>query len=79
VFPAAVEWRRCPSRRRTTPPAREAILVLQGSGHTEIEGGPTLELKPGVLASLPGGATTTWHITSDFKEFWVLGEQVTES
>ena len=68
-----------PDPVRWTLPARETILVLQGSGHIEIEGGPTLELNPGAIASLPGGATTTWHITPDFKEFWVLGEQVPQS
>ncbi len=68
-----------PDPVRWTLPARETILVLQGSGHIEIEGGPTLDLKPGAIASLPGGAVTTWHVTPDFKELWVLGEQVTET
>jgi uncharacterized cupin superfamily protein len=63
VTPDPVHW---------TLPAREAILVLAGQARIEIEGGSTLELKPGSLASLPAGARTTWHVTADFKEFWVL-------
>ena len=35
-------------------------------------GGPTLELRPGVMASIPGGTETTWHLTPPFKEFWVI-------
>jgi uncharacterized cupin superfamily protein len=49
----------------------ETILVLKGSGQLEIEGGPTLELRPGVMASLPKGARTKWAVSEDFKEFWV--------
>ena len=61
-----------------TLPGREAILVLEGRARIEIEGGPTLELGPGAMASLPDGAVTTWHLTPDFKEFWVLCEPVAE-
>ena len=63
VTPDPVQW---------TLPAREVILVLEGSARIEIEGGPTLELEPGSIASLPKGARTTWHATPDFKEFWIL-------
>ena len=58
---------------RYTPPAREVLLVLEGEVRIEIASGPTLELKPGDIASLPKGAETTWHLTTPFKEFWVLG------
>jgi uncharacterized cupin superfamily protein len=57
---------------RWVPEQRETILVLEGSARIEIESGPTLELGPGDVASLPAGAQTTWHITTPFKEFWVL-------
>ena len=53
---------------------REVLFVLEGSARIEIEGGPTLELKPGDVASLPAGAKTTWHLTRPFKEFWALAE-----
>jgi uncharacterized cupin superfamily protein len=56
-----------------TLPARETILILEGAARIEIEGGPTLELHVGDLASLPEGATTTWHLTLPFKEIWFFG------
>jgi uncharacterized cupin superfamily protein len=49
----------------------ETILVLEGAGQIEIEGGPTLELRPGNMISLPKGARTRWVVSDDFKEFWV--------
>lgn len=55
-------------------PSREVILVLEGTAKIEIRGGPTLELEVGDLASIPGGAITTWHLSPDFKELWVLAE-----
>jgi quercetin dioxygenase-like cupin family protein len=55
-----------------TPPRRETLLVLEGAARVEISGGPTLELRPGVMASIPGGTETTWHLTPPFKEFWVI-------
>jgi uncharacterized cupin superfamily protein len=61
-----------PDPVRWTLPAREVILVLEGAARIEIEGGPTLELKAGDLASMPKGAVTTWHLTPRFKEFWLL-------
>jgi uncharacterized cupin superfamily protein len=61
-----------PDPVRWTLPAREAILVLKGGARIEIEGGPTLELSVGSIASLPEGARTAWQLTPDFTEFWVL-------
>jgi uncharacterized cupin superfamily protein len=55
-----------------TPEQRETVHVLEGSVRIEIADGPTFELRPGDIASLPAGAETTWHITVPFKEFWVL-------
>ena len=55
-----------------TPPQRETIHVLEGGVRIEIAGGPTIELKPGDLASLPAGAATTLYVTTPFKELWVL-------
>jgi uncharacterized cupin superfamily protein len=56
-----------------TLPERETILILEGAARIEIAGGPTLELRVGDLASLPKGATTTWHLTLPFKELWFFG------
>ena len=60
-----------------TPPQRETIHVLEGSVRIEFADGTRLELLPGDIASLPGGVETTWHVTTPFKEFWVLAESPT--
>ena len=46
--------------------------MLEGAARIEIDGGPTLELAPGDIATLPKGAVTRWHLTLPFKELWVL-------
>lgn len=56
-----------------TLPARETILILEGAARIEIEGGPTLELRVGDLASMPKGAVTIWHLTLPFRELWFFG------
>src|SRR5439155_8948955 len=60
---------------RWIPPQREVIHILEGAVRIEIPDGPTLELVPGDIATLPAGLETTWHITTPFKELWVLGSE----
>jgi len=48
--------------------------VLAGTAKVEIKDGPTLELKAGDLLSLPKGSTTTWSVSDDYKEFWILDD-----
>ena len=55
-----------------TLPERETLLVLEGTARFEFPDGQVLEVRPGDIASLPKGAKTTWHITTPFKEFWVM-------
>ncbi len=55
-------------------PQTEVLLVLEGEARIAIEGGPTLELKPGDMAVLPKGAVTRWDITAPFREMWVLAD-----
>jgi uncharacterized cupin superfamily protein len=55
-----------------TPGQREVAMVLEGSVRIEIADGGTLELGVGDLFSLPPGVETTWHMTTPFKEIWVL-------
>ena len=55
-----------------TPGSREVIHILEGSVRIEIAGGPTLELGVGDYATLAPGTETTWHVTTPFKETWVL-------
>jgi len=52
-------------------PARETVVVLQGSVRIEIEDGPTLELSTGDLASLPKGANASWYPSRDFIKVWL--------
>ena len=73
----------CPASRRPfrsddppwVLPQTEVLLVLEGQVRIEVAGGPTLELKPGDMASLPKGAVTRWHITPPFREMWFLADQ----
>ena len=55
-----------------TPEHREVAVILEGSVRIEIVDGGTLELGVGDLFSLAPGVETTWHITTPFKEMWVL-------
>jgi hypothetical protein len=71
---AAGLWRPAPGMTLSEPivlPARETIVVLQGSARIEIEGGPTLDLRHGDMATMPKGARTTWHLSPDFLEVWL--------
>ena len=58
-----------------TPQQREVALVLEGSVRIELTDGGTLELGAGDLFSLPPGRETTWHVTTPFKEMWVLAAE----
>jgi uncharacterized cupin superfamily protein len=55
-----------------TLPERETLVVLDGEAKLQIRGGPTLDLSAGDMISLPKGARTTWHMTPEFREFWVI-------
>jgi uncharacterized cupin superfamily protein len=57
---------------RWTLSAKETFYVLEGAARVEIAGGPTLEVKAGDMATIPKGAETTWHLTTPFKDFYVL-------
>jgi uncharacterized cupin superfamily protein len=52
-------------------PDNQTIVILRGNARIAIVGGPTLELKPGDVASFSKGAKTTWTVTPTFMEFWV--------
>ena len=57
---------------RWTPQQREVALILEGSVRIEMAGEDALDLGVGDLFSLPPGVETTWHITTPFREMWVL-------
>lgn len=52
--------------------ARETVVVLQGTVRIEIVNGPTLELAPGDVASLPQGVEVNWFPSSDFVKVWAV-------
>jgi uncharacterized cupin superfamily protein len=58
-----------------TPEKREVAIVLEGAVRVELADGGTLELGVGDLFSLPPGRETTWHVTTPFKEMWVLAAE----
>lgn len=55
-----------------TPEKRETICILEGRVRIEFEGGGELDLGPGDIASLQPGIPTVWHLTTPFKEVWVI-------
>jgi uncharacterized cupin superfamily protein len=55
-----------------TPELRETVFVLEGEVRIEIADGPTLELKPGDIASYAAGTEMTWHVTRPFKDLYVI-------
>ena len=58
-----------------TPPSRETLIVLEGEARVEITGGPTLELRPGVLGLDPGRHRN--HMARDAAVQGVLGHRLT--
>ena len=51
----------------------ETIHVLEGDVVIAVDGGPTLELSAGDVASFAAGASATWRIArTPFKELFVL-------
>jgi uncharacterized cupin superfamily protein len=54
------------------PDQREVAIVLEGSVRIEFEDGSDVVVGEGDLISLPAGVPTTWHVTTPFKEMWVL-------
>ncbi|MEP6758244.1 MAG: cupin domain-containing protein [Actinomycetota bacterium] len=55
-----------------TPEHREVLVVLEGGVRIAFEDGTDVTLGVGDMATIPAGMTTTWHITTPFREMWVL-------
>jgi uncharacterized cupin superfamily protein len=69
---AAVYVRISLDRTGEAASAREVALVLEDSVRIEFKDGSSVELGPGDLLSIAPGIEMTWHITTPFKEAWVL-------
>jgi uncharacterized cupin superfamily protein len=63
-----------PEPMRWTPEQREVAIVLEGGVRIEFEDGTDVSVGVGDLLTIPAGMTTTWHVTTPFKEMWVLAE-----
>jgi uncharacterized cupin superfamily protein len=57
-----------------TPEQREVFVVLEGALRIEFDDGSDVTLEVGDLATIPAGMHTTWHVTTPYKEMWVLAE-----
>lgn len=68
-------WRSDPSSPNRSVeveiPARETIVVLEGSVRVGIDGTSALDLGPGDMASVPKGSRIAWDPSPDCKVFWV--------
>ena len=69
-------WRADPSPPRgpSEPvllPARETIIVLEGTVRVGVDGATDLALGPGDMASLPKGASIVWDADPGCKVVWV--------
>jgi uncharacterized cupin superfamily protein len=57
-----------------TPDQREILVVTEGSVRIEFADGTDVTLGVGDAATIPAGVTTTWYVTTPFREMWVLAE-----
>ena len=51
--------------------ADETLVVLSGSGEVRVDGGEPIQLRPGVVASLPRGCQLSWLVDEEFRELWI--------
>jgi uncharacterized cupin superfamily protein len=52
--------------------AAEVFLVVSGRAVVEIEGGPVLELAPGVVGSFAGGERTVWRVGETLRKLYTV-------
>lgn len=68
-------WRADPDATRGSVeveiPARETILVLEGSVRVTIDGGEPRELRPGDMLSIPERSRVGWDPAPDCMVFWI--------
>ncbi len=51
--------------------ADEVFVVLTGRATVDVAGGPSLELRPGVVGFLDSGAETTWTVHETLRKVYV--------
>jgi uncharacterized cupin superfamily protein len=65
-------WKHGPADFSYVFPGDETFHVLEGEVTIDVEGGESLALRPGDIASYAKGQSSTWHITQPFKKFFVI-------
>lgn len=52
--------------------ATETFVVLAGEATVAIDGGPTLELRPGIVGSFAGGERTIWRVRTTLRKLYTV-------
>ena len=65
-------WTHGPADLPYVFPGDETFHVLEGEVTIDVEGGESVTLRPGDIASFAKGQSSTWHITEPFKKFFVI-------
>jgi len=65
-------WKHGPADFLYVFPGDETFHVLEGEVTIDVEGGESVALRPGDIASYSKGQSSTWHITQPFKKFFVI-------
>lgn len=52
--------------------APEVFIVLSGRALVEVQGGPTLELAPGVVGVFAGGERTVWRVHETLRKLYTV-------
>ncbi|GIH67430.1 MULTISPECIES: cupin domain-containing protein [Microbispora] len=56
----------------TDTEADEVFVVLGGSATIEVEGGPVLDVGPGDVVLMPGGARTVWTVHETLRKVYAV-------
>ena len=51
--------------------ADETVVVLRGRGEVRVDGREPIQLRPGVVVSLPRGCELSWRVDDEFRELWI--------
>lgn len=51
--------------------AEETLVVLRGSGEVRVDDGEPIQLRPGVVVTLPRGSDLSWLVDNEFRELWI--------
>lgn len=51
--------------------ADETLVVLNGAGEVQVNGGEPIPLSSGVVMTLPRGCRLSWLVDEGFRELWI--------